>query len=479
MTLGPGSLPPSPLREVSAAAHRQAQRLPAGLVLALSMAVSLAAIIAFVVLDYRFDQDPHRIVKILLGVVLVGGIVLQPWLGLIVLPVATPFLGWMPHVPVPGLNVLNVLLVSVFLTWSVGRVMRREDVFRPSRLGGALGLLFLLAMLSIVRGGAFPTGYEYRVREAIFALIRCGMTFTVYFIALAMARGERARRLLSWSVVAALLAEAVVTIAYGRNGKGARALGTFGQSNELGAFLAMFAAFAAAMIPGTRRLFARGLLLAGVVAGSYAAILSVSRGALVALAASLLYVGLRSSKLLVVVLMVTLVTSPLWAPQYVKDRITGTQIETEEGGDIELEGAAQLRVDTWKAIVELVSSHPLDGVGFDGLGYVLPETGTALGLEVKDSSHNTYLRFLGEMGIFGLLIFLLLLWRCFRLAEDGIRMARTRFDRQLAVGVGAATVAMAVSCAFGDRFLSILITGNFWIACALVNDVLLERRGEA
>jgi O-antigen ligase len=476
MTSGPGALPPTPLHEVREAAQRQARQLPASLVLALAIAVSLTAIIAFVALDYRFDQDPHRIVKLLIGVALVGSIVLRPWFGLLLLPIVTPFLGWMPRVPIPGINPLNVLLVSVFLTWAVGRVLRHEDVFRPSRLGSALGLLFLLGMLSIVRGGAFPTGYEYRVREGIYALIRCGMTFTVYFIALAMARGERARRLLSWSIVVALIAEAAVTIAYGRNGKGARALGSFGQSNELGAFLAMFSAFAIAMLPGTRRLLAKALLVVATAGGVFAALLSVSRGAMVALVAGLLYVGLRSSKLLTVVVLATLITSPLWAPQYVKDRIVGTEIESPEGGDVELEGAAQLRVDTWKAIAELVSSHPLDGVGFDGLGYVLPETGTELGLEVKDSSHNTYLRFLGEMGIGGLLVFLLLLWRCFRLAEDGIRYARSRFDRQLAVGVGAATVAMAASCAFGDRFLSILITGNYWIACALVNDALLERR---
>jgi hypothetical protein len=35
---------------------------------------------------------------------------------------------------------------------------------------------------------------------------------------------------------------------------------------------------------------------------------------------------------------------------------------------------------------------------------------------------------------------------------------------------------MAVSCAFGDRFFSILISGNFFIACALLDDLLRERR---
>jgi len=115
-------------------------------------------------------------------------------------------------------------------------------------------------------------------------------------------------------------------------------------------------------------------------------------------------------------------------------------------------------------------------VGFSGLASVLPETGEALGVEVKDTAHNTYLRFLGEMGLLGLALFVMLLWGCWKLACDGMRLARDRSDRQLSLGLAAATIALAVSCAFGDRFFSILISGNFWMACALVNDLVDERR---
>ena len=53
---------------------------------------------------------------------------------------------------------------------------------------------------------------------------------------------------------------------------------------------------------------------------------------------------------------------------------------------------------------------------------------------------------------------------------------QARFDRQLAVGLGAATLALAVSCAFGDRFFNVLVTGNFLVLCALVADLVLESR---
>ncbi|MBI5709100.1 MAG: O-antigen ligase family protein [Candidatus Eisenbacteria bacterium] len=479
MTTGPRTAAGTPVQEVRAAARRQARTLSGGLAVTLGVVLAFLLVVAFVLLDYRFDQDPHRLVKILLGGAVFGGILLQPRLGLFVLPVATPFLPWMPRIPLPGINVLNVLLLSVFLPWAVARVLRREPLFRPNRLGGTLLAIVALAALSIVRGAAFPTGYLYDGGDAALQLFRSAMTFAVYFIALTMARGERDRRRYAWALVIGLLVESVVTIAYGRNGRGARALGSFGQSNDLGAFVAMFTVFVAAQLPAARNWLARAVLAAGMVAGAAATVLSVSRGAVIALAVGLLYVGLRSSRLLTALLVLAAVGWPLWAPDYLKERMAGTTVEVEGSDAVALEGAAQTRVDTWKAIVKVVSEHPVEGVGFAGLGYVLPGVGEELGIEVKDSSHNTFLRFLSELGIFGLLLFLVLLWRCWKLSQDGLRAARSPFDRQLAVGLGAATLALVISCAFGDRFFNILITGNFWLACALVNDLLLERQREA
>jgi len=349
-------------------------------------------------------------------------------------------------------------------------------VMRHGELDGIIGLLILLIALSVVRGAAVPTGYTYDGLSAGQQAFRAAMTFSTYFITLAMARGQAARKRITWAIVIALLAESVVTIVYGRSGRGGRAVGSFGQSNELGAYLAMFTAFAAAMLMGVRHWFGKLVLAGSVVCGTIAILFSVSRGAILAVIVALGFVALRSSRLLTLLLVVALATSPLWTPDYVMERITGSEVAVEGTDETRLEGSAQLRIDTWKAITNVVTEHPLDGVGFTGLAFVLPETGDELGLEVKDSAHNTYMRMLGELGLFGLLLFAWFQWRCIKLGLDGARAARDRFDRQLAIGVSAASIAMAVSCAFGDRFFSILITGNLWIACALVSDVLIERR---
>jgi O-antigen ligase len=443
------------------------------------VAVGLAFIMValFVVLDYKFDQDPHRLVKIMLGVSVMCGILVWPRFGLVLLPVLTPFLGWLPKIPVPVLNPLNVLVVSIFLTWAIRRVLERRALFRPGRLGVALGAILGLAALSIVRGAALPTGYTYDAGAAAMMLFRSGMNFALYFIALSMVRGPRERRAVTWAVLLGLLAEALVTIKLGRSGRGARAIGSFGQANELGAFLAMFTVLGVALIPAVKRWGARLLLLGTVFAGAFATILTLSRGALVALVVGLFFVALRSSRALLVVLVLVLFSAPLWMPDFLRERIAGSTVEVQGSDEKGFDPSAQVRVDTWRAILSVVGDHPLDGVGFEGLSYVLPEAGEALGVEVVETAHNTYLRFLGEMGVFGLLLFVWLLWKCFQLGWAGARAAEDRFDRMLCVGLTGATVTMAVSCFFGDRFFSILITGNFWMLCALADDLLLERQG--
>ena len=476
--VSPSGAQPPPVAQARELARRQARRLSGGLAAALGVGLALFLVAVLVVLDYRFGQQAHRLVKILVGVGTGGGIVLFPRFGLLMLPVAVPFLQWMPRIPVPGVSMLNLLLFTVFSAWALRRIFARRPVFRRTRLGGIILAMLAVAALSIVRGVVFPTGYGYSGGDAAWELLRSAMTFAFYFLTCWMVAGPRDRRSLTWVIVLALAVEATVTFLLGRTGRGGRATGTFGQANDLGAFLAMFTVFAAAQLPVARGLTGRLAVLGAVIAGGFATLMTVSRGGMLALGLALLFVAARTSRFLTLAVLVVAVTSPLWTPSYVRERVLGTQVEADGLDEVSLENSAQLRVDTWRALLKVVTEHPLDGVGFAGLGYVLPRTGEALGVEVKEASHNTYLSFLGQMGVAGLALFVVLLWRCWRLAEEGIRRARDRADRQLALGLAGATLAWAVSCAFGDRFFSPLIAGNFWIACALVDDMVRERRAE-
>ena len=478
MTAGPPLPSISAVDQARESARRQARTLSSSFLVVLGMIGAVVAMALFAVLDYGLGQDPHRLVKIAIGASLLAGILMVPRIGLFVVPLLTPFILWLPKLPIPGVNTLNILLGSVFLSFALARIVQRQPLLRNGEIGKRLLLLLLMSGLWIFRGSAFPTGYEYNPLQAGIELFRTFMTFGVYFVTLAMTRGERERRVMTWALVLGLLLESLMTIKMGRNFRG-RASGSIDQPNDLGAFLAMFTPLCVALFFAVRGFLPRMLLLGTAAAGTFGVILSVSRGGILALGVGLAFVAIRSSRWLTVLMVVALVTSPAWAPDYLKDRITGTQIEDESSDEVELEGSSADRVETWRTIGTLVENHPLDGVGYAGLNYVLSSIGKTVAIEIKDSAHNTYLRMLGELGILGLALFLWLLWTAWRLGVTGRKVATTPFDRQMALGYGAAVIALVISCMFGDRFSQVTIGGNFWVFSALVTDLVQERKGAA
>ncbi len=233
--------------------------------------------------------------------------------------------------------------------------------------------------------------------------------------------------------------------------------------------------FAVALIPAARTWIGKLALLGTVAASCFAIILSLSRGAMVAVLVGLLFVTARSSRVLFGILIAVLATSPFWAPDFLTKRIQDSTVEVQGSDERALDPAAEVRIDTWRAIMTVVSDHPFDGVGFNGLSYVLPEAGAALGVEVVETAHNTYLRFLAEMGLLGLLLLLWVMFCLVKLGWDATRWATSGFDRALGIGLTGAALTLAANCVFGDRFFSILTTGNFWMMCALADDLMSER----
>lgn len=468
---------PRATRAVREEARRQADQLAGSGLALFAGGIAVLLMLAIIVLDYVFNQDPHRILKVFMGLSAFGGILAIPQFGLLVFPVMAPFLIWIPPLPIPGMNAINIVLFAVFGMYALQRVGRRQPVFRRGELLPAIGVFYLIMALSIVRGAAFPTGYSYDGPDAALAAFRAIIGAAPYVIGLAMVRDESGRRRVAWAIVIGLVAESVITVSLGRNGSGMRATGSLGQSNELGTFLATYAVLALALALGTRNLFGKLFLIAAVVGGSFGVMLSLSRGAMLSLVAGFLYIGLRGSKALAVVVLAVLLTGPLWAPDYVVDRILESR-QVEEGVDqATLDMSAEARVQTWRTIIEIVSTHPIDGVGWVGLSYILPQVGDALGLEeVKDTAHNTFLRILGELGVFGLLAFAWMLFVCFKIGEDLFRARPSPFDRALGLGVSAAVLAMVVSCAFGDRFFNPILSGSLWLAVGIAESGVQQAR---
>ncbi|MDF1498281.1 MAG: O-antigen ligase family protein [Patescibacteria group bacterium] len=72
------------------------------------------------------------------------------------------------------------------------------------------------------------------------------------------------------------------------------------------------------------------------------------------------------------------------------------------------------RIQIWKETITSIGKHPLLGAGFGNFNYVLGEKSTAL--KKGSSAHSVYLDIASEIGVFGLFIFLYILYNILKTA---------------------------------------------------------------
>src|SRR5437867_11576295 len=106
MSLTPRPLPRAQLQQMRDTARRQARTMSGIGAALIGVALAALAMVAFIVLDYHFEQPLHRIIKLFAGATLGITVVTVPFVGLLAYPVVTPFLSWIPPVPLPGVNAL-------------------------------------------------------------------------------------------------------------------------------------------------------------------------------------------------------------------------------------------------------------------------------------------------------------------------------------------------------------------------------------
>jgi len=470
MTTEPRPTTPVIPSELRSRVRRQASEVSGGLVVVGAGIIAVLGVLMFVVLDYKLDQDLHRLLKMSAALPVVLLVALQPVIGLMVFPIFAPFLVWLPQLPLPGINTLNAMFLGVFGAWFIPRVFTRQPIARNAWLGWSMLGVLVIFVTSLLRAIAAPP-VDYEAGKAAILLFRNLTTFLPYFITLLMVRSERDSKRMFWAVVAGLLLESIATFWFGEWSAGHRAKGSMGQPNALGAYLSINTVLVASFLLAQRGWMARLVSLTAVCMGAFAAVQTISRGAMISVMVGLAYVAVRSSRMLTILLVLAVMTAPIWATESVKERVMSTQQQDEDSDEVELEGSAQARIDTWKATLHLVQGHWFDGVGLGVLPYILIDTGKKMGLgHTHESTHNTFLRMLGEMGIPGLVVYVILIAACWALGLSGAAHASSKYERQIAIGLQGAVLAMAVNCWFGDRFYELDIMCAFWVTCALVND---------
>lgn len=468
--------------------------LPAG---PAATVVMCAAVIGLAVAGSTFGLAPMLALTALLGL-LVGALVLRVALPAVKTRALTAILSALAIAAVPfrglaeiqvggiALGPTDVLLVGAAAVWLTGRDARRAQ----SVPALAVGMLAFAGWLMLTALNAVNPALVLK------EVLKWFQIAAALVILADLMREPSARRMVAWTVGAAVLAQAGLGLVQTalEAGPGGfvvggvlRAFGTFDQPNPYGGYLGVHAPLvlaAAIYARGSRR---RWLVLLGIVL-LMAIAASRSRGAWLGIGASSLVVVLAAghrtrpwARAALGALAVGVLALALAALVGVFDRTLPPDIERTIQGTHPVEDAVRhrahddfaiaQRVAHWAAGWRMFQDRPLLGVGagnFDDAyrTYALHPFDEPLG-----HAHNVVLNFGAEAGLLGMLMFAgLSLW-AFWTAMTAARRARGATIEWSAVGALGALVGFAIHNLVDSLFVS-----GMGIVFALILSLALAAR---
>jgi len=391
------------------------------------------------------------------GLVLVGAagaVVLlvtaaRPQVALLLLVAAGTLESFVPEVLGPQLTAVKVTGALAFATFLLEAAITRRPL-RLDRSHALLGLLLALALVSTLGARSPVDALSVTLRYASFA--------GLYLVATQHAGDERFPERVAWVASAAASLAGLLAIRNFAAGTTSLAAPTYGDSNDL-AFLLVTALPLAAWLlwtPGTRRVLAGAMVtLIGV-----AAVLTLSRGALLALAVGVAWHAATERRHIPTLLLAAVVTASvgLLAVQQNPDRVA---LSLEQKRNIAQENV-ETRLDAWRAAAELAADRPLTGVGPGNFGlYYFERTGRPPGTFGLRVVHDAYLDVAAELGVTGLVLFVGFLGVVF------FRASVARRERRGPPGLAAAVRTALLIAMVGGITLSEQYYPPFWVLGAL------------
>jgi len=203
----------------------------------------------------------------------------------------------------------------------------------------------------------------------------------------------------------------------------------------------------------------RPLTLVMIAAISTSVALSLSRGAIVGLAAAVvwqLYVERRPARTILSICLIPILAAALlvyFNPARVRTGLAAKQKMAWVN--------MMTRLEAWGAATALVVKHPLLGVGPGNFQFYCADVWDYPGAEPVRVVHNTYLEVGAELGVFGLLLFVAYLALTF-----------SRLGAAVGTGIGAPGLAAALRLSLivavvAGLFLSEQFFAPFWVLGAL------------
>lgn len=217
----------------------------------------------------------------------------------------------------------------------------------------------------------------------------------------------------------------------------------FPHTNILAGYLALFLPVPIAMTLYYLRKKKKALLGLISALALYALILTFSRSAVLGVWLAILFIGIiKKDKLILMLLLLSLVIAPFFAPKNIRNWAKATNSPWEFLLNKE-------RFDLYKTALNMVKAHPFIGVGVNTycLNYQKYKVSEASVLTDKGNwyAHNIFLQMAAEIGIVGLAVFIWMLLALFRSFFIFLKKTDDHFLEICALGIVSGLLAFLVN----------------------------------
>lgn len=245
-------------------------------------------------------------------------------------------------------------------------------------------------------------------------------------------------------------------------GVGAGSVGFFSNQGDFGVAMCVVWPLAGMLLIGEEKKISRIIFLVCLLGFTGATFVSSSRGALLALAVTAAIGWIRNPKRILAGLIVALL---LLAGVYLLPGANKARLQSALHP--ESDSTVNIRLNLWRAGLDMFTSHPILGVGPGNFPSVYYSQYPKLDASnVITAPHNIFIQASSELGLMGTLPLLAMMLFLFRLNARTRKMLRTtgeagrqRLEYRLATALDLALIAYVVS----GSFLTVLYYPHLWV----------------
>jgi hypothetical protein len=353
----------------------------------------------------------------------------------------------------------DFLLIVIGFSWFTKNAVNKEiGLFLRTPLNKAIFFYILTCLVSTSIG--IISGRVGAKTGSLFVL-KYIEYFIVYFMAVNHLKSSGQAKRFVFCLLLTCLITGIIGILQIPGGERVSAPfeGEVGEPNTFGGYLLFLGAITAGLLLKAETTRTKQMYIFLILAIVPPLLFTQSRASYLGLLVTCFVIGMLTRHRIIVtgVLMLSLLLSPFFLPQEVKDRILYTFSQPEESGqihmgEIRLDTSTSARITSLKQIMEDWPKKPVFGYGVTG--YIFLD--------------SQYPRVLIETGIIGLIAFLYLLYSILKLAINRMRDVKTPYFRGLTIGFFAGYIGLLFHALGANTFIIVRIMEPFWFFAGII-----------